>query len=319
MEQAMDTYSNTKRTADDAGLKPYGSSISPKVAKRFYLPPQFDTTTYEIQCHTNWTGKKLPIYVSKGYKAPVGGKIRTKPICTPMLATKFVDLGEKGSINKFGAKAPDAKYNLSTVVKLPEKITSKVGNAQEKATEFSKYLHDVVDEMLKVGFENDDVWTKWTKQAVKKLAKEKKKNPDTEKTAWDFFKADAQTSMFKQEEDEMNGDEYELLKFSTPYQLNFSGVVKNNRPAFWKQVRNEYGDKTVKDITDELPNKKNGLHHGSVVKFAFELNCYNLDTMYGVKAKLKTNILCVYLPKSSQRSVNEMVGGDTYFSSDEED
>jgi hypothetical protein len=317
MEQAMETYGNTKRTADDAGLKPYGSKTSPKVAKRFYLPAQFDTTSYEIQCHTNWTGKKLPIYVAKGYKKPSTGKLYTKAICTPMLATKFVDLGPKGSIDKFKAKAPDAKYNMSTVVKLPEKITSKVGNAQEKATEFYQYLHNVVEEMLKVGFETEDVWTKWTKQSEKKLAKEKKKNPDTEKTAWDFFKAEATTSLFKTEDDE-NGEEYELFKCSTPYQLNFGGEIKNNRPTFWKQVRNEYGDKTVKDITDELPNKKNGLHHGSVVKFAFELNCYDMDTMYGVKAKIKPNILCVYLPKTSQRSVNEMVG-ETYFSSDEED
>lgn len=315
MEQAMETYKSTKRTAEDAGLV---KTASPKIAKRFYLPPQFDTTTYEIQCHTNWTGKKLPIYVSKGYKAPTDGKIRTKAICTPMLATKFVDLGENGDIGKFGKTEVNACYNMKTVHELPEKITSKVPNAQEKVDEFYQYLRDVTMEMLKTGFETDGVWDKWKKKAEKDCAKHKKKNPDSTKTPWEFFKDGANTSMFKTFEDQNTGEEHPMYAFSTPYQLRYNGEIKNNRPTFWKQVRNEYGDKTVKDITNELPSKKNGLRVGSVVKFAFELNAYNLDTMYGIKCKLKPNILCVYLPKSSQRSVNEMVGGDTYFSEDDE-
>ena len=185
MEQAMETYNSTKRTAEDAGLV---KTASPKIAKRFYLPPQFDTTSYEIQCHTNWTGKKLPIYVSKGYKAPTDGKIRTKAICTPMLATKFVDLGENGDIGKFGKTEVNACYNMKTVHELPEKITSKVPNAQEKADEFYQYLRDVTMEMLKTGFETDGVWTKWKKKAEKDAAKNKKKNPDSTMTAWDFSK-----------------------------------------------------------------------------------------------------------------------------------
>lgn len=315
MELAMETYASNKRTAEDAGLR---STTSPKQAQRFYLPPQFDTTTYEIQCHTNWSGKKVPIYVSKGYKVPSDGRIRTKAIGTPMLQTKFVDLGPMGDVGKFKKTPENANYNMKTVHGLPEKITSRIPNAVEKSEEFYEYLRKVVNEMLEVGFKTEGVWNKWTKEAEKELKREKKKNPDTTKTALDFFKEKANTSMFKTFEDQATGEDLNMYAFSTPFQLKYNGEIKNNRPVFWKQVRNEYGDRSVKDITDELPSKKTGLKHGSVVKFAIELNCYDLDTMYGVKAKLKPNILCVYLPKASQRSVTEMVGENTYFS-DEDD
>lgn len=315
MQAAMETYNNNKRTAEEAGI--ISKTSSPKHQQRFYLPPQFDTVESEIQCHVNWTGKKVPVVVKKGFKIGSDGRIRTMAIGTPMLATKFVDLGENGDIGKFGKTEHNASYNMKTVLELPEKITSKVTNAQEKAQEFYDYLNETVQSMIKIGFETDGVWTKWKKAAEKKAAKEKKKNPDTARTAFDIFVEDAKTSMFQTFEDS-NGEDIKMYAFSTPYQMKVKGVPTNNRPAFWKQVRTEYGDRSVKNITDELPSKKNGLRHGSVVKFAFELNAYDLDTMYGIKAKLKPNILCVYLPKGSQQSVNEMIGNDTYFSDDED-
>ena len=60
----MENYNQTKRTAEEAGLN--ATKASPKQVQRFYLPPQLSKDNGEIQCHVNWTGKKLPIWVGVG-------------------------------------------------------------------------------------------------------------------------------------------------------------------------------------------------------------------------------------------------------------
>lgn len=312
----MENYNQTKRTADEAGMN--ASKASPKQVQRFYLPPQLSKDNGEIQCHVNWTGKKLPIWVSKGYKVPSDGKIRTKSIGTPMLPTKFVDLGPNGDIGKFNKDETNASYNMGTVRDLPEKITRKMPQAQDAVDEFYTNLHKLVDDMITTGWNTEGVWTKWKKAAEKELKKALKKDPESKTTTEEIFRQNAKTSVLGKWEDQETGDEFPMYCFSTKYQMKIQGEMKNNRPTFWKQIRNEYGDRSVKDISDDLPNKKSGLRHGSVVKFGFELNAFDLDTMYGIKAKLGRNILCVHLEKSSQRSVGEMLGQDTYFSDDED-
>lgn len=312
----MENYNQTKRTADEAGMN--ASKASPKQVQRFYLPPQLSKDNGEIQCHVNWTGKKLPIWVSKGYKVPSDGKIRTKNIGTPMLPTKFVDLGPNGDIGKFNKDETNACYNMGVVRDLPEKITRKMPQAQDAVDEFYTNLRKLVDDMITTGWNTEGVWTKWKKTAEKDLKKLLKKDPESKTTAEEIFRQNAKTSVLGKWEDQETGDEFPMYCFSTKYQMKIQGEMKNNRPTFWKQIRNEYGDRSVKDISDDLPNKKSGLRHGSVVKFGFELNAFDLDTMYGIKAKLGRNILCVHLEKSSQRSVGEMLGQDTYFSDDED-
>ena len=314
----MENYNQTKRTAEEAGLN--AKKASPKQAQRFYLPAQLSRETGEIQCHVNWTGKKVPIYVSKGYKVPSDGKIRTKLIGTPMLPTKFVDLGPDGDIGKFKKKPEDASYNMGVVdgKYLPEKITRRIPDAVQTADSFYTELRRLINDMITTGWKTDGVWTKWKKQAEKELKKRQKKNPETKETAEDIFREEAKKSVLGKWEDRETGDEFPMYCFSTKYQMRINGEITNNRPTFWKQIRNEYGDRTVKDISDELPSKKSGLRHGSVVKFGFELNAFDLDTMYGIKAKLGRNILCVHLEKSTQRSVGDMLGQDTYFSDDDD-
>lgn len=312
----MENYNQTKRTADEAGMN--ASKASPKQVQRFYLPPQLSKDNGEIQCHVNWTGKKLPIWVSKGYKVPSDGKVRTKSIGTPMLPTKFVDLGPNGDIGKFNKDETNACYNMGVVRDLPEKITRKMPQAQDTVDEFYTNLRTLVDDMITTGWKTEGVWTKWKKQADKELKKLLKKDPECKTTAEEIFKQNAKTSVLGKWEDQETGDEFPMYCFSTKYQMKIQGEMKNNRPTFWKQIRNEYGDRSVKDISDDLPSKKSGLRHGSVVKFGFELNAFDLDTMYGIKAKLGRNILCVHLEKSTQRSVGEMLGQDTYFSDDED-
>jgi len=312
----MENYNQTKRTADEAGITTTKSS--PKSTKRFYLPPTYSETAGEIQCHVNWTGKKIPIYVSKGYKVPADGKIRTKLIGTPMVPTKFVDLSKDGDKGKFKKKAEDASYNMAIVEILPEKILRKMPQAQEQIDEFYKGLRKLVNDMIYTGWETDGVWTKWKKAAEKELKKKLKKDPECKDTAKEIFRKEARTSVLGKWVDSESYDEHPMYCFSTKYQMTIQGQVVNNRPTFWKQYRTEFGDRGVKDISDDLPSKKSGLKHGSVVKFGFELNAFDTDTMYGIKAKLGRNILCVHLEKSSQRSVGEMLGQDTYFSDDED-
>tara|TARA_B100000902_G_scaffold390803_1_gene440369 strand:+ start:2303 stop:3253 length:951 start_codon:yes stop_codon:yes gene_type:complete len=316
MQAAMENYNQTKRTADEAGMN--ASKASPKQVQRFYLPPQLSKDNGEIQCHVNWTGKKLPIWVSKGYKVPSDGKVRTKSIGTPMLPTKFVDLGPNGDIGKFNKDETNACYNMGVVRVLPEKITRKMPQAQDTVDEFYTNLRTLVDGMITTGWNTEGVWTKWKKQADKEVKKALKKDPESKITAEEIFRQNAKTSVLGKWEDQETGDEFPMYCFSTKYQMKIQGEMKNNRPTFWKQIRNEYGDRSVKDISDDLPSKKSGLRHGSVVKFGFELNAFDLDTMYGIKAKLGRNILCVHLEKSTQRSVGEMLGQDTYFSDDED-
>ena len=316
MQQAMENYNQTKRTAEEAGLN--ATKASPKQSQRFYLPPVLSKDNGEVQCHVNWTGKKIPIYVSKGYKVGADGKVRTKSIGTPMLPTKFVDLGKDGDIGKFGKTEVNANYNMGVVRDLPEKITRKMPQAQDAVDEFYTNLRALVDEMISTGWKTDGVWTKWKKAAEKELKKILKKDPDSKVTAEEIFRTNAKTSVLGKWEDQETGDEFPMYCFSTKYQMKIQGEIRNNRPTFWKQIRNEYGDRSVKDISDDLPSKKSGLKHNSVVKFGFELNAFDLDTMYGIKAKLGRNILCVHLEKSSQRSVGDMLGQDTYFSDDED-
>jgi len=201
---------------------------------------------------------------------------------------------------------------------LPDKITRKMPQAQVAADEFYTNLRGLVDNMLTTGWNTEGVWTKWKKAAEKQLKKELKNDPEYKKTAEEIFKKEAKKSVLGKWEDRETGDEFPMYCFSTKYQMRIQGEITNNRPTFWKQIRNEYGDRSVKDISDDLPSKKSGLRHGSVVKFGFELNAFDLDTMYGIKAKLGRNILCVHLEKSTQRSVGEMLGQDTYFSDDED-
>ena len=312
----MENYNQTKRTADEAGMN--AKKASPKQVQRFYLPPVLSKDNGEIQCHVNWTGKKVPIWVNKGYKVGADGKIRTKSIGTHMLPTKFVDLGYDGDIGKFKKKPEDASYNMGVVSELPDKITRKMPQAQVAADEFYTNLRGLVDNMLTTGWNTEGVWTKWKKAAEKQLKKELKNDPEYKKTAEEIFKKEAKKSVLGKWEDRETVDEFPMYCFSTKYQMRIQGEITNNRPTFWKQIRNEYGDRSVKDISDDLPSKKSGLRHGSVVKFGFELNSFDLDTMYGIKAKLGRNILCVHLEKSTQRSVGEMLGQDTYFSDDED-
>lgn len=314
----MENYNQTKRTADEAGLNASKASPNRKQAQKFYLPAQLTKDGGEVQCHVNWTGKKVPIYVSKGYKVPSDGKVRTKSIGTPMLPTKFVDLSPNGDVGKFGKTEVNASYNMGVVRDLPEKITRKMPQAQDAVDEFYTNLRNLIDEMITTGWKTDGVWTKWKKSAEKELKKILKKDPESKVTAEEIFKENAKTSVLGKWEDQETGDEHPMYCFSTKYQMNIQGEIRNNRPTFWKQIRNEYGDRSVKDISDDLPSKKSGLKHGSVVKFGFELNAFDLDTMYGIKAKLGRNILCVHLEKSSQRSVGDMLGQDTYFSDDED-
>jgi len=316
MQQAMENYNQNKRSADDAGITTTKSS--PKSNKRFYLPPTYAEGAGEVQCHVNWTGKKIPIYVSKGFKVPADGKIRTKLIGTPMVPTKFVDLGKDGDVGKFNKTEINASYNMGIVEKLPEKILRKMPQAQEQVDKFYTGLRKLVNEMIEVGYKTDGVWMKWKKAAEKELKKKLKKDPECKESAWDIFRENAKTSVLGKWDDQETGDEFPMYNFSTKYQMTIQGQVVNNRPTFWKQYRTEFGDRGVKDISDDLPSKKSGLKHGSVVKFGFELNAFDLDTMYGVKAKLGRNILCVHLEKSSQRSVTEMLGENTYFSDDED-
>ena len=312
----MENYNQTKRTAEEAGLN--ATKASPKQAQRFYLPPQLSKDNGEVQCHVNWTGKKIPIYVSKGYKVGSDGKVRTKSIGTPMLPTKFVDLGPNGDIGKFGKTEVNASYNMGVVRELPEKIVRKMPQAQDAVDEFYGNLRNLVNEMISTGWKTEGVWTKWKKAAEKELKKILKKDPDSKVTAEEIFRTNAKTSVLGKWEDQETGDEFPMYCFSTKYQMKIQGEIRNNRPTFWKQYRTEFGDRGVKDISDDLPSKKSGLKHNSVVKFGFELNAFDLDTMYGIKAKLGRNILCVHLEKSSQRSVGEMLGQDTYFSDDED-
>ena len=316
MQQAMENYNKTKRTAEEAGINI--NKASPKQTQRFYLPPPLTKDSGEIQCLVNWTGKKIPIYVSKNYKVPSDGKVRTKMIGTPMLPTKFVDLGKEGDIGKFGKTEVNATYNMGVVRDLPDKIIRKMPEAQDAVDQFYTDLRALVNDMINVGWNTEGVWTKWKKAAEKELKKELKKDPEYKLTAKDIFRKNAKTSVLGKWEDQETGEEYPMYCFSTKYQMKIQGEVRNNRPTFWKQVRNEYGDRSVKDISDDLPSKKSGLKHNSVVKFGFELNAFDLDTMYGVKAKLGRNILCVHLEKNSQRSVGDMLGKDTYFSDDED-
>ena len=190
--------------------------------------------------------------------------------------------------------------------------------AQDTVDEFYTNLRTLVDGMITTGWNTEGVWTKWKKQAEKEVKKALKKDPESKITAEEIFRQNAKTSVLGKWEDQETGDEFPMYCFSTKYQMKIQGEMKNNRPTFWKQIRNEYGDRSVKDISDDLPSKKSGLRHGSVVKFGFELNAFDLDTMYGIKAKLGRNILCVHLEKSTQRSVGEMLGQDTYFSDDED-
>ncbi len=312
----MENYNQTKRTADEAGMN--GKKASPKQVQRFYLPPVLTKDNGEIQCHVNWTGKKVPIWVNKGYKVGSDGKIRTKSIGTPMLPTKFVDLGYDGDIGKFKKKPEDASYNMGVVSDLPDKITRKMPQAQVAVDEFYTNLRGLVNNMITTGWNTEGVWTKWKKAAEKQVKKELKKDPEYNKTAKEIFIKEAKKSVLGKWEDRETGDEFPMYFFSTKYQMRIQGEITNNRPTFWKQIRNEYGDRSVKDISDDLPSKKSGLRHGSVVKFGFELNAFDTDTMYGIKAKLGRNILCVHLEKSTQRSVGEMLGQDTYFSDDED-
>lgn len=316
MQQALENF-NKKRTSTEAGLP----SSSPKVQKNFYLPETFETAKTEIQCLVNWTDKKLPILVREGYKPPSGKdakRIQNKSITTPMLPTKFCDLGMDVDMGKFNKTETNACYNLSVVETLPDKITNKMPGAQAKVTAFYKWLHDTVNDMLEAGWNTEGVWEKWKKAAEKEAKKELKKNPDNARSAHDIFVANAKTSMLSKYEDKDTGDDVPMYTFSTPYQMRRNGQMENNRPVFWKQYKNEYGNRAVKDVSAELPSKKSGLLHGSVIKFGIELNAYDLDTMYGIKAKLKPNILCIHLQKSSQRTVSEMIGNDTYFSDDDE-
>lgn len=305
-----------KRSSSEAGLD---AKSSPKASRRFYMPRTFDEANYEIQTHVNWTGKKLPIIVPQGFKPKSNDpkKIKNLSLATPMVSTKFCDLSVNGDIGKFNKTADNACYNLNIVNELPSKITDKIPDAQKRSDAFFTWLKDTVNQMLVVGYETEGVWEKWKKAAEKEHKKQMKKNPDTAASAKDIFLEKAKTSVFSQFEDD-DGNEIPMYSFSCKYQLKFGDEIRNNRPAFYKQIRNEFGDRSVVDISDNLPSKKSGLMHGSVIKFGFELNCFDLDTMYGVKAQLKDTILCIHLQKSNQRSVSQMIGSDTYFSDDDE-
>jgi len=317
MQAAMENYN--KRKAEDAGLPAQGgakSTIAPaRRPQKFWLPLAFDGgKPFDIIHAVNWTGKKLPSLVRSGFvPKPNDTKFNTLSFSSPMVATKFCDLGPRGDIGKFGKVETNAKFNLSIVDELPDRFNTP--SNKKRAEDFTAWLHATVDSMITSGWDAEGVWEKHKKTAVKEAKKEAKK--DNGRTAKEIFVANATTALFKTYEERETEEDKPRYEFTTKYQIGMPPRV--NRPVFWKPTRNQMGEVDVKNVTDTLPSKKNGLHQGSVIKFGFDLEAYDTDTMYGVKAKLKPNVLCVYLPKRKERSMQDMMGDATEYISDNDE
>jgi len=253
-----------------------------QTAKKFWLPNSFDEESFQVTTGWDYNKNKVPMLGD--------GKRASAPITTPFVSVVFADMSENGDIGKFGKTAHDAKFNICLEEKLSDRLTERMTTEQARATEFFQWLRDKTDEMLEAGWEDKDAWKKWKLSAEKKAKKK-----DETRTAKDIFKSDASLSMFKTFD--TDGEDVDMLTFSTKYQKRFGGVMTVNRPTVWMKRQ---GD--IVDVTDELPNSKNGFYRNTPVRCMVELIAYNTDTKYGIRAELGRNMLVAYLEKRSQNT-----------------
>jgi hypothetical protein len=244
--------------------------------KKFWLPDAFDDKTFDVTVGWDYLNNKVPMLGDK----------RTS-VTTPFVSVVFADLGPSGDIGKFGKTEHDAKFNICLEEKLSERLTERMPHEQKRASEFFKWLRAKTDEMLEAGWEDKDAWKKW-----KLTAEKKAKKKDETRTAKDIFKSDASLSMFKTFD--TDGEDVDMLTFSTKYQKRFGGVMTVNRPTVWMKRHGE-----IVDVTDEL-SSKNGFYRNTPVRCMVELIAYNTDTKYGIRAELGRNMLVAYLENRNQ-------------------
>ena len=245
--------------------------------KKFFQPDAFDAGNFKVIMGRDYNGNTVPMLGND--------KRDSTSVTTPLCSVVYNDMSPNGDIGKFGKTAHDAKFNICLEEKLSERIGKSMPNEQARTTEFYKWLPQQADAMLEAGWEDKDAWKKWKSSAEKKANKK-----GETRTAKEIFKAEASLSMFKTFE--QNGEDVDMFTFSTKYQKRFNGEMTVNRPTVWMKRQGK-----IVDVTDELPNSKNGFNRTTAVRCMVELIAYNTDTKYGIRAELGRNMLVAYLEK----------------------